>query len=410
MFDLDKWQEIFITIRKNPLRTFLTSFSVGWGILMLVALLGLGQGLENGIHDQFSGDAINSIWIYNGTTSLPHEGMQPGRDICMTTEDYAAIQRQVPQGEAMTARFYIPGTVQVTYQNELTQYRVRCVHPGHQQVENTEIVSGRYLNQRDLDEHRKVALVGKRMIRELFDGRDPIGEEIQVNGIVFHVVGVYTEESEREEDNLYLPITTAMRAFGGNRQLSQVMFTVGDASLAESERMAAEVKHLLARIHHFDPKDPRAVYVRNNLAKFQQFQSVMTGIRIFVWFIASGTILAGIIGVSNIMVIVVKERTKEIGIRKALGAPPASIVGLIMQESIFITTVAGYIGLLLGIALLNALDDTLTNAVEIFAHPEINLPVALSAMIILVIAGSLAGLVPALRAARIRPIVALREE
>ena len=410
MFDLDKWQEIFITIRKNPLRTFLTSFSVGWGILMLVALLGLGKGLENGIHEQFSGDAINSIWIYNGTTSLPHEGMQPGRSIQLTIEDYEAIRRQIPAEEAMTARFYIPGTVQITYQNELTQYSVRCVHPGHQQVENTEMVSGRYLNQRDLDEFRKVALVGKRMIRELFDGRDPIGEELQVNGITFKVVGVYTEESEREEDNLYLPITTAMRAFGGNRQLNQVMFTVGNANLLESERMAADVKALLARQHNFDPEDPRAVYVRNNVANFQRFQSVMTGIQLFVWFIASGTILAGIIGVSNIMVIVVKERTKEIGIRKALGATPASIVGLIMQESIFITAVAGYIGLLLGIALLNSLDDSLTSAVEIFAHPEIDLNVAITAMVMLVIAGSLAGLVPALRAARIRPIVALREE
>ena len=410
MFDLDKWQEILITIRQNPLRSFLTSFSVGWGILMLVTLLGLGKGLENGIRQEFQGDAINSIWIYNGRTSLPHAGFQPGRDIRLTVEDYQELARRLPKEEAITARFYIPGSVSITYRNENANYSVRCVHPGHQQIENTQIIQGRYLNQFDLDQSRKVALVGRRMIEELFDGRSPIGDQIQVNGVAFRIVGVYAEESEREENNLYLPITTAMRAFGGSRFINQVMFTVGDATPEESQAIQREITQLLAQRKKFDLEDPAAIRVRNNVVQFQQFMSVMMGIRIFVWFIASGTILAGIIGVSNIMVIVVKERTKEFGVRKALGATPASIISLIMQESIFITTVAGYIGLLLGVGVISLLDESLTNAVEIFAHPEINLEVALSAMVLLVIAGSLAGLLPARRAARIRPIEALRDE
>ncbi|MEM9984588.1 MAG: ABC transporter permease [Bacteroidota bacterium] len=410
MFDLDKWQEIFITIRQNPLRSFLTSFSVGWGILMLVTLLGLGKGLENGVKQEFQGDAINSIWIFNGKASLPHKGLQPGRDIRLTVEDYQALMKAIPNGEAITARFSIPGGSQVTYQNQLTDYNVRSVHPGHQQLENSEIVAGRYLNQLDLDQSRKVALVGRRMMPELFKGQDPIGEQIEVNGVAFKVVGVYGEESEREEDIVYLPITTAMRAFGGDRHVNQIMFTVGDMSVPESEALQAKVTQLLAQRKKFDLEDPAAIRVRNNVVQFQQFMNIMAGIRIFVWFIASGTILAGIIGVSNIMVIVVKERTKEFGVRKALGATPASVVGLIMQESIFITTVAGYIGLLLGVTLINALDQSLTDAVDIFASPEINLNVALTAMVLLVIAGSLAGLIPALRAARIRPIEALREE
>jgi putative ABC transport system permease protein len=289
MFDIDKWQEILITIRKNPLRSFLTSFSVGWGILMLVTLLGMGKGLENGIREQFQGDAINSIWIYNGRTSLPHEGFQPGRDIRLTVEDYQLLADQLPPEEAITARFYIPGAVQITYQGQSTDYRARCVHPGHQQLENTAVVRGRYLNQRDLDEHRKVALVGRRMQKELFKGNDPIGEQIEVNNVIFKVVGVYAEESEREEDNLYLPITTAMRAFGGSRYLNQIMFTVGDATPEESQRMQAKITRLLAARKAFDPEDPAAIKVRNNVVQFQQFMSVMMGIRIFVWFIASGT-------------------------------------------------------------------------------------------------------------------------
>ncbi len=410
MFDIDKWQEILITIRKNPLRSFLTSFSVGWGILMLVTLLGLGQGLENGIRQEFEGDAINSIWIRNGQTSLPYEGFQEGRNIRLTVDDYEELKRRMPKGEAITARFYIPGTVSVTYNNETTSYSVRCVHPGHQTVENTYMVSGRYLNQPDLDLRRKVALVGRRTIEELFEGEDPIGKSLEVNGVSFLIVGVYGEESEREEEVIYLPITTAMTAFGGSRFVNQVMFTVGDATPAESEAIQEEVTQLLAQRKKFDANDPAALRIRNNVVQFQQFTNIMGGIRIFVWFIASGTILAGIIGVSNIMVIVVKERTKEFGVRKAIGATPGSIISLIMQESIFITTVAGYIGLLLGVGIINLLSDAMTNAVEIFANPEINLNVAISAMILLVIAGSLAGLVPAMRAARIRPIEALRDE
>ena len=401
MFDLDKWQEIFITIRKNPLRSFLTSFSVGWGILMLVTLLGLGKGLENGVRQEFQGDAINSIWVFNGKTSVPYQGLQPGRDIRMTVDDYQAIVQAIPPGEAITARFFIPGGAQITYNNELTDYNVRCVHPGHQQLENSEVVSGRYLNQIDLDKSRKVAIVGRRMLAELFKETDPIGQQIEVNGVAFKVVGVYAEESEREEDVIYLPITTAMRAFGGDRYVNQIMFTVGDMSVAESEDMQAKITQILAQRKKFSLEDPAAVRVRNNVVQFQQFMNVMAGIRIFVWFIASGTILAGIIGVSNIMVIVVKERTKEFGVRKALGATPASIVGLIMQE---------YIGLLLGVALINALDKSLTEAVDIFASPEVNLNLAITAMILLIIAGSLAGLIPAMRAASIRPIEALREE
>jgi len=411
MFDLDKWQEIFNTIRQNPLRTFLTSFSVGWGILMLVTLLGLGKGLENGIRQEFQDDAINSIWIWGGRTTLPHQGLQPGREIRLTNGEYDAIESRIKEGEAITARYYIWGGTEIVYRGESADYSVRAVHPGHQVLENTLIHEGRYINENDLTQYRKVAIIGKKIADELLKGRPPIGEQVEVNGVPFTIVGVFVDEGNQDEEEIvYLPITTAQRAFGGGRNVSQIMFTVGDADLAESERIEQQMSRLLSDRLNYDENDPGAVRIRNNVAQFQQFMSVMTGIQIFVWFIASGTILAGIIGVSNIMVIIVKERTKEIGIRKALGATPLSVVGLIMQESIFITTLAGYIGLILGIGLLNLLDDTLTDAIEIFASPEINVEVALSAMLLLVISGSLAGLVPALKAARIRPIVALRDE
>ncbi|RMG60149.1 MAG: ABC transporter permease [Bacteroidetes bacterium] len=411
MFDIDKWQEIFATIGKNPLRTFLTSFSVGWGIFMLILLLGLGKGLENGVRGEFQGDAVNSIWMWAGQTTLAHEGLKPGRNIRFTNEDYEALKRRLPPNTHITGRFWIPGGVEVVYGTEAGDYGVRCVHPDHQILENTGLYQGRYINETDIKEYRKVAIIGKAIQEEFMNGADVVGEYIKINGIPFRIVGVYHEYGdEGEEDAIYLPITTAQRTFNGQQYINQIMFTVGNASVAESKIIEKEVRLMMSERHHFDPEDPRAVNIRNMVEQFQQFMNVMTGIQVFIWIIAGGTILAGIIGVSNIMIIVVKERTLEFGIRKALGATPWSIVSLILQESIFITTLAGYIGLLLGMGLLELIGPAISEGVEIFGAPEINLNIALTALILLVIAGSVAGLIPAMKAANIRPIEALRAE
>lgn len=428
MFDLDKWQEIFETIRRNRLRTILTGFSVGWGIFMLVLLLGAGKGLENGITREIAADAINSIFIFPGRTAEAYQGYKAGRRIRFTNDDYELIKREIPEVEYISSRFYISSSTITSYKSNFGSFSIRCVHPGHQQVENTTMDMGRYLTDRDLKEYRKVAVIGRRVRDALFgEGANPIGKEIKINDVAFTVVGVSKESvaDAGEEEVIYLPITTAQRIFNGRNEINRIIFTMGDATLDESKDIARRVRRLFAERHHFDPKDRQAVWVRNNIENYQEFKNVMIGMRIFVWFIAIGTLMAGIIGVGNIMLIVVKERTKEIGIRKALGATPNSIIGLILQESVFITAISGYLGILLGIGTLelynsglwleffqqfNMMQGVDLESMEIFYHPEIDLGVAFRAMILLVTAGAFAGLMPAYRAARIRPIAALREE
>jgi putative ABC transport system permease protein len=410
MLDLDKWQEIFETVRKNKLRTLLTGFSVAWGIFMLIVLLGSGQGLRNGIAYQFRDDAINSLWIYPGQTSVPYRGLQPGRSVQFTNEDHDELSGAINGVEHSTSRFYISGSVNVRRGRETGAFSVRCVHPGHRYVENTILTEGRFINERDVDEYRKSAVIGTRVKAALFGEADAIGEYIEVNGVAFRVVGVFTDEGgEGEQEQVYLPISTAQRAFGGANRVAQIMLTTEDANLERSQAMVGEVTKRLARRHAFAPDDPRAVFINNNTENFQRFVQLMAGIRAFIWVIGLGTILAGVVGVSNIMMITVRERTKEIGVRKALGATPGSIIGLILQESIFITAVAGYVGLVLGVFTLELVAANIQGA-DFFRNPEVNLPVAIWATVVLVVAGTLAGLVPARRAAAIRPIEALRDE
>ena len=410
MIDLDKWQEILDTIGKNKLRTFLTGFSVAWGIFMLVILLGSGHGLSNGIQYQFRDDAVNSIWIRSGQTSLLYKGLQPGRRIQFTNEDYGEITRKVEGVEHSTSRFYISGDVMVSYRSEYGDFRVRCVHPGHRYVENTIITEGRFINDLDVERYRKVAVIGELVREGLFGDEPAIGKSLKVNGIAFKVVGIFEDVgNEGEMQQIYLPISTAQRTFNGSNRIAQMMVTTGDLPLERTQAMTDEIHRELAARHRFSMDDPRAVSVSNINERFEEFLTLMTRIRQFVWVIGIGTILAGIVGVSNIMMIVVRDRTKEIGIRKALGATPGSIVSLILQEAVFITAIAGYIGLILGVALLEVLAKNLP-AAEFFRNPAVDLPVALWATLLLIAAGTLAGFIPARRAAHVRPIEALRDE
>jgi len=409
VLDLDKWQEIMDTISKNKLRTFLTGFSVAWGIFMLIVLLGSGQGLSNGVQYQFRDDATNSMWIRSGQTSLPHKGLQPGRRIQFTNEDFDEIQRTVEGVEHITSRFYIGGATNVSYGKEHGSFDVRAVHPGHKFLENTIVTDGRFLNEHDLTEHRKTAAIGQLVEQALFKGRSGIGEYIKINGIAFKVVGTFEDiGGESEMEKIYLPITTAQRTFNGSNRVHQIMLTTGTASLEQTQAMSQEINRKLAQRHNFSLEDRRAVFIANINEAFARVMNLMTGIRLFVWLIGIGTILAGVVGVSNIMMIVVRERTKEIGVRKALGATPWSIVSLILQESIFITAVAGYIGLVLGVLVLELVSGQL-NA-DFFRNPEVDLGIAIYATLLLVVAGTVAGMFPAVKAAKVRPIEALRDE
>lgn len=413
MLDIDKWQEIFSTIQKNKLRTFLTGFSVAWGIFMLIVLLGSGKGLENGIHSNFDADAANSIWIYPGQTSKPYKGIQPGKYVRFTNEDYERLKREVDNLERISSRYDIRGNDLISYKNEYGSFGINTVHPDMEFIENSFPIKGRFINNIDIEKSRKVAVIGDLVEEALFkNGKSPIGEYIKIQGIPFKVVGIYSENSNNdgERRRVYIPISTAQMIFDGGNRINNIALSVKDMTIDESKQFEEKLKALFAANHNFDKEDDRAIFIRNNQENIKEFQNAFQGIRLFIWVIGIGTIIAGIVGVSNIMIIVVKERTKEIGIRKAIGATPWSVVSSVLQESILITSFAGYIGLVLGVALMEIIAKNVPADSMMFKNPEIDMSVAISATILLIISGTFAGYIPARRAAKIKPVVALRDE
>ncbi len=410
MFDLDKWGEIIGTMRKNLMRTILTAMTVAWGIFLLVILVAAGNGLQNGIQYNFRDDAINSLWVYPGKASLPHRGMPVGRRIQFTNDDYEDIRRTIEQVEHITSRFYLSGNFTISYKNEASSFEVRACHPDHVYLENTIMVRGRFVNDIDIDENRKVTAIGTQVVQMLFKDSDPIGEWINVNGIMYKVVGIFRDEGgPGEERKIYIPISTAQQAYGGGNRVNQIMLTIGDTGLEESEEIAQSIRELLAERHNFAPNDQRAVFVRNNLVQMQNFAAIVDTVKIFLSVMAIMTIIAGVIGVSNIMLITVKERTREFGVRKALGATPGSIVSMILQESVVLTALSGYIGLVLGVFVIE-LANTYLPPHDYFRTPTVDVSLGLIATVIVIVAGALAGLWPAIRAARIKPVLALRDE
>lgn len=412
MFDLDKWQEIVSTIKKNKLRTFLTGFSVAWGIFMLIILLGSGTGLQNGVQQEFNRSATNAIWIWSGQTSKAYEGMKPGRYIQFTNKDYETVKRKVDGLDNISSRYNIWGNDgTVSYKDQYGVFDIKNVHPDFKNIELVEMEEGRFLNKSDFEKSRKVAVISKVVKEALFKKEDAIGKYIKMSDVLFKVVGVHLDESNnnREDRNIYLPISTAQKVFTGGNRIHNLVVTTGNASVKESKAIEKEIKTILAKNHKFDVDDERAVGSWNSTEEYQKFQRLFLGIRIFIWVIGIGTIIAGIVGVSNIMLIVVKERTKEIGIRKAIGATPLSVIGLIIMESILITSFAGYVGLVLGIGLLELVSSMMPET-PFFINPEADFRVAMSATLLLIFSGTLAGLIPARRAAKIKPVIALRDE
>ena len=416
MFDLDKWQEIFQTIRKNKIRTFATAFGVFWGILMLIILLGAGQGLQNGVERSMLLDATNSIWIIPTRSSMPYDGLPPGREHPFSEEDLSSVETNIEGIDLMSPENWLQGNYIVKYKNRGTSFGVYGTRSDYFEIKVTQrVINGRSLNILDDGEKRKVCLIGNRVAESLFpEGVDPVGELIEIKDIVFKVVGVFQFESSNGMDQaqrIYIPFSTFQTIFNPRRSVTLFAVTTaeGTAGSVLEEDIMKHVKQR-QRIH---PDDNRAYWVHNQEEQYAQVQQLFFAIKAFLWLVGIGTLAAGIVGVSNIMIIVVKERTKEIGIRKAVGARPWSIVSLILQESIFITAFAGYIGLFLGVVLLEGVNFVLESAgadIEFFRKPEINFQVAIAALIILVVAGALAGLFPALRAANVRPVAALNEQ
>lgn len=410
MFSLDRWQEIFSTISKNKLRTFLTGFSVAWGVFMLIILLGSGRGLENGVKDQFKSSALNTLWVWGGETSLAYKGFKPGRDINFKNKDYDLVRRDVNGIEYIAGRTFVWGNNTVSYKSEYGSFDIRSVHPDYGVIEKVVLLEGRFVNPSDVKKNLKVAAIGVAVRDALFKGIPALGEYIKINGIPFKVVGIYEDDDGRRDNQrvVYIPITTAQKVFMGQDRIGTMAVTVGSRNVEDSKRMEDEIRTIIATQHVFDKDDTQAMFIWNGVDEFKRFLDLFAAIRGFVWVVGIGTIIAGIVGVSNIMMISVNERKKEIGIRKSLGATPSSIIMMIIQESLFITGLAGYVGLVLGVALLEFAMINIES--EFFRNPDANIGVAVSATLLLVIAGLVAGFVPARKAASIKPVEALRDE
>ncbi|MBN1769450.1 MAG: ABC transporter permease [Prolixibacteraceae bacterium] len=422
MFDIDKWQEILSTIKKNKLRTVLTGFAVAWGIFMLMVLLGAGNGLSNGVGSNFQGNAINAMWIWSRETSMPYEGFQSGRSIQMKMSDLEAIG-EMDNVDKISAQYWI-GDRTYAFENEYGSYNTQACHPDYKIVENYQLTTGRFLNEIDMQYGRKVMVIGTDIQEALFKKIDPVGKIIRVGDVPFKIIGVYSEFDPREGTRQGLiPITTAQKLFNSGERIHNIALTTHDISKKESIQVEKDIRNLLAENHKFNSEDERAVGIYNSLEDYVETMSIFSAINMFVWLIGIGTLIAGIVGVSNIMLIVVKERTKEIGIRKALGATPASIVGLVLLESILITALAGYIGMFFGISLMEGVNFLMEQQaqtsvaasgdqgeIRMFMNPTVDLRIAISAMMLLISAGALAGYIPARRAASVKPIEALHDE
>ena len=378
---------------------------------MLIILLGAGNGLENGLKNEFSNDAINTIWVYSGQTSIAHNGIKPGREIEFTTADMDEIKRAIPEVNNISTQTNIRGEAQVNYQNEKGVFEIRASRPGHRFIEKLEQVEGRFINEADIMGFRKVTSLSKSVKAALFKDKNAIGEYIRINNIPFKVIGIFDDSgSEKGRQQIYLPISTAQKVFNMQNHIDNFMMTTKrNITLAESKVVTEKIRAKIAERHNFSLKDENAVFISNKIEELKMFTNIFDGVKIFIWVIGIGTIIAGIVGVSNIMTIVVKERTKEIGIRKALGATPFSVVSLIVQEAIIITSVAGYFGLVAGVGLLEAVSKNIPPT-QFFDRPEVDIMIAVYATILLVVAGTMAGIFPAIKAAEIKPVVALRDE
>jgi len=415
MFSLERWHEILDGLSKNKLRTFLTGVSVASGIFILVILLGAGNGIQNGIQKQFQKDAENRIVIYPGSTKKEHKGHGVGRRIQFRNNDYQLITTLLNDYIEYKSAVYSLWSQSVVYKKETGNYNTLGVYPDNQFIENASIVSGRFINQSDIDSCEKIAVIGQKVASDLFlNDEDPIGKRLKIQGAIYKVVGVFSDQGdERQENRIFLPITTAQQVYSAGDKISYMCFTLNrrdnfEQISADADQFTKKLEQLLKSRHNIAPDDNGALQVYNVIEQAKNTFMVISGVKMFFWFVGLCTIIAGVVGVGNIMLIIVKERTKEIGIRKALGASPFSIVSSILHEAVFITVVAGFVGLIFGLLVWEIVGPFIET--DFFTRPEVDFNVTISTLILLVVSGVFAGFIPAYRAAKIQPIVALRDE
>ena len=410
MFNLDRWIEMFQTLSKNKLRTVLSGFTIAFAILLFTLLFGIGNGLKHTFERDFAGNAQNSIYINSGRTTKPYKGLQSGRKIQFRNDDTKFLNEKFED----EIQFFSPSierfNVQAIYKGEQNRYWVGAVYPDYQPLEEAVIQDGRFISVLDVKQRAKVIAIGRLVKDDLFGNKNAIGKNISLDGISYRVIGVFTDPGgDNDERKIFTPFTTAQGMYSENDELDYFGLTYNpklkvDQALAFSNLLTK----ILKEKHNIDPRDQGALRVYNFAEGAKGVQQFMMVLNVIILFIGIGTLVAGIIGISNIMVYIVKERTKELGIRKALGATPSSIIGMIMLESIFVTALAGYLGLLIGVFTLKAIGSGLEE--YFILNPSVEQYVVVGATIILVIAGTIAGYIPAKRASRIKPIVALNDE
>ena len=410
IFSKDSWREIFDTIKKNKLRTFLSGFTVAMGIFIFVILFGFGNGLQNSFAKYFTDDKVNTIRIWPTSTSLPYKGYTASRTIEFTNQDLVEIKEnfkdQIKDIVVRNTRYF-----QIKYKEKSNNYQVRAVSPGHKEAEMTIIMQGRYLNEGDIANRKKHVVIGRLVAQDLFKDKNPIGQYIFGSNHSWRVVGVFQDEGgDREERTLYVPYTAMQEIQKNNDKIEQMIVVYNpEMDYAASMELERKLEDFIKKKKFISPEDNRGVYVSNTGDALENSKNFDWLLQIVVSFIGIGTLIAGIIGISNIMVFVVKERTKEIGIRKAIGATPKSIIAMILHESIFITTISGYIGLIFAMIVLKLIGNNL-EAKYFISNPYIDTGDAIWATIILIFFGALAGYLPARKAAKIKPIIALRDK
>ncbi len=414
--DRDNWQEIFATIRKNKLRTFLTMLGVFWGIFMLVIMLGSGNGLRNGILQGFSGTATNSFFCWAQQTTKAYKGMKPGRGFEFNMADVSALQ-QIPELDIVSPMNQLggyEGANNVVRGLKTAACEIQGNYPNTAKISDVKLSKGRFLNDLDIKEKRKICIIGPRVAEMLFKkGEEVIGGYIRINGVYFKVVGLTAVtasggDGRQQAQRINVPFTTFQNAFNYNDIVG--WFAIKSRDDIPAEQSEEKVIAILKERHKIAPDDVKAIGHWNMAVEYNKLNGLFLGIEILIWIVGTGTLLAGVIGISNIMLIVVKERTKEIGVKRALGAVPGQIIGQIMLESVFLTAISGYFGLLFGIGLLELLNSMIGSSGEMFTNPTVDLSVALKALSVLVVSGALAGLIPANKAVSIKPVEALRSE
>lgn len=416
MFSINTLEEIMASLKHNVLRTVLTGLSVSWGIFILIILLAAGNGLQNGVTSNFSSRATNSIQLTADRTSKPYRGFKGDRNLNFTDSEKAKLQSEFSELTGYSA--VVNSYLSITYKNEGDNFSVNGIEPAYAAIRNFEIYKGRSINSKDIEEQAKVIVLDRKVVDKLFKNKEALGEYVKVGNIVFRVVGINDAKSRWGSGNAYIPFSTAQSIFNTNKKYrTMTMLVEGVESKEANEALNASIRSSLSSQMTFDPTDEQAVWVWNNQQNYVETMKIFSIITFFVAFIGILTLIAGIVGVSNIMLVSVKERTREIGIRKAIGASPATILRSIVLESLIITTIFGYIGMFIGIAIVEVVNVVLQQStsggdggMQIFKDPSVPLNYVFIATAILVVSGVIAGYLPARRAVRIKPIEAMREE